>query len=535
MFATAPSIVRSARRWTASFAGLGLAFGLTLTAAPSATAAADAAIAVEAIAQDGPMPEAGPRPPVEFELTYAAGITSSFSGTVYVVLGAGTAPQNVPRPFAADVIIAADVTDWKPNTPLRLNAETARSAPVAFADIEARNYFGVAIMGLVFDAQRPSVLGNVQSRTTPIGAPLFDSMPIKMLIDRPVSKPPARVSPRIFTEDLPSELLTTFHGYPVTIGTTVVVPPGYEFEPDRHYPSRIWIGQNGFNHRVGPRNLGSLEQADGGNDHITVIVEVDTVFGHPLFVDSDTTGPWASALLQEVLPTLEAKYRIDPAARFLNGHAAGSWAGLHLQLRYPDAFAGTFAVSPFPVDFSHFHGMDLYSAKNMYRTADGTPRALGIRADGQPVEPAVATWRREDITASPWGPLRSFESAFSPLTMDGLPRPLFDRTSGEIDPESVEAWSRFDLVRFVREQGDTLPESLDNAITIWVGARDGYRPGPSIDALVAALAEVGIRVDLRVSPEGTHISVADQDQKREVYRVIRDRYAEMQAAADDAG
>jgi enterochelin esterase-like enzyme len=54
-------------------------------------------------------------------------------------------------------------------------------------------------------------------------------------------------------------------------------------------------------------------------------------------VNSANNGPYGDALIQELIPYLEEKFRIsgEPQARVLTGGSTGGWLGLRAYRRFP--------------------------------------------------------------------------------------------------------------------------------------------------------------------------------------------------------
>ncbi len=502
----------------------------SLVLATAAAIAAALAPATPAPAQDmgPPLPEAI-RPPLSLELTYDPGIRDSYTGPVFVVFSVGGPPFMVPRPFDRSPIVRVDVTDWKPDETLTIDASNATSAPMDFEKIEPGRYFIQAFLPTSPESFKPATPGSWASRAMATRSIMFDDVPFELRIERPVRpmRLPDDGSERIITESLRSELLSDFHGTDVELGWTVVLPPGYFIESDRVYPTRFWIGSHGTDHHVGTRALRPLEEYEGGNDIVTVLLDVTSRFGHPLFVDSASSGPWAQALLEELIPRLERDYRLDPRGRFVSGHAAGGWAALWLQLTHPETFAGAWALAPWPASFESWFGMNLYAVENAFIRPDGEPYRYGVWPDGTPTEPARTTWRRERVVGA-GGLFGSFEWAFSPPDADGRPRPFFDPATGAIDREVVEHWSRYDLTRLVERQGEALARSLaDDPIVVKVGGRDNFRLADPARRFVEACREAGIEVRLELDPEGGHADIGTMRYQMAVLKSMVDRFWEI--------
>ncbi len=517
-----------ARRHRAVFSALPAAIAMLCTAAT-------------APAQDvvGPLPGGPPapqleRPPLRMIVTYDAALTDSYTGPVFVVFSAGGPPRMVPRTFGRDAIVAVDVEDWKPGVPLVIDSGNARTGPMDFDEIQPGRYFIQAYMALSADSGKPGDDGNAGSRTVAAREETFNEMPLMLHIDRTL-KPLilGGTHERIVIRSFRSDLLSDFHGEDIELGYTAVLPPGYFIETERQYPTRIWIGAYGTSHQVGPGALRALDRREGGNDVVTLMLDVSTRFGHPMYVDSASSGPWERVLLEEILPRAEAEFRLDPRGRFLIGHAAGAWSALWLQLNHPDAFAGTYAISPWPATLESWFGFDLTTAENALEEPDGTWRSYGMLADGSPVEPAFRTWRREDVLRD-GGMFRSFEWAFSPPGPDGRPRPLFDRLTGVIDEEVRTHWMRYDIMQRLEAGGEELARSLDGRITLRVGGSDGFRATEPTRRLAAALTEAGITFTDEFVPDASHGDIAPITYQMDVVRRIAARYLEIVGSPAEA-
>ena len=62
-------------------------------------------------------------------------------------------------------------------------------------------------------------------------------------------------------------------------------------------------------------------------------------------VDSENNGPYGEAIIKELIPAVEEKFRAirEPWARMLSGGSTGGWIALAHQVLYPDFYGGSFA------------------------------------------------------------------------------------------------------------------------------------------------------------------------------------------------
>ena len=85
-------------------------------------------------------------------------------------------------------------------------------------------------------------------------------------------------------------------------------------------------------------------------------------------MNSANLGPYGDAIVQELIPYLEKKYRGlgEGWARFMYGGSTGGWEAMAAQVFYPEVFNGAYVACPDPIDFRAFTTVDLYEDKNAY-------------------------------------------------------------------------------------------------------------------------------------------------------------------------
>ena len=132
----------------------------------------------------------------------------------------------------------------------------------------------------------------------------------------------------------------------------VYVPPGYDDDPERHYPS-IYIIQGYTGHLSMWRNRSAyrqpfIETADlvfaRGDAPPAIVVYVDawTAYGGSQFVDSPGTGRYHTYLCEDVVEYVDARYRTlpDAAHRGIQGKSSGGFGAMITPMLRPDRFGG---------------------------------------------------------------------------------------------------------------------------------------------------------------------------------------------------
>ena len=129
-----------------------------------------------------------------------------------------------------------------------------------------------------------------------------------------------RIDEHVFASEL---LRTNPLGDPHERPLWVYLPPGYDDEPARAYPS-VYVIQGYTGHVAMWANRGPFRQpfpetADAvfasGEAPPAIVVYVDawTAYGGSQFVDSPGTGRYHSYLCDEVVPWVDARYQIGRA------------------------------------------------------------------------------------------------------------------------------------------------------------------------------------------------------------------------------
>jgi S-formylglutathione hydrolase FrmB len=323
--------------------------------------------------------------------------------------------------------------------------------------------------------------------------------------------------------DFISPVLTQFWGREIHMRGWVLLPPGYENHPAEEYPTVYFthgFGGTlpGLRARYAPILYDRMKQGKIP-EMIWVLLDESSPTGTHEFADSVNNGPWGKALTTELIPRIEAGYRMDArtSGRFLQGHSSGGWATLWLQTHYPKMFGGTWSTSPDPSDFHFFSTIDLYAKNaNFYRDSNGTPTPI-LRDHGQPRATMQQLAGLESVLGDYGGQLSSFEWVFSPRGTDGRPRHLFNRVTGDIDPDVATYWrTHYDIVEYLSRNWNSIGSDLRGKIHLVVGTDDTFYLDGAAHSLESALSRLGGGPHFTFLPGRSHFNV---------YLVGEDRYA----------
>jgi hypothetical protein len=325
---------------------------------------------------------------------------------------------------------------------------------------------------------------------------------------------PAKDSKYIKHERIQSALLTKFWGRPMHLGANVLLPEGWETHPEARYPLFIYHGHfphtfEGFREEPPNPNLkpdySSRFRLEGYNRiqeqyahqfykdwtgpgfprAIVIEIQHPTPFYDDSYaVNSANSGPYGDAIVNELLPYIEKKYRAigQGWSRFMYGGSTGGWEAMADQVFYPDVFNGAYIACPDPIDFRAYTVIDLYKDKNAYFLDDTwkkTPRP-GLRDYLGHISSTVEELNRLELVLGT--KTRSgqqfdvWESTFSPVGPDGYPARIWDKRKGVIDKKVAEYWrEHYDLSAILRRDWDKgLGKKLEGKLHIYVGDMDNY-------------------------------------------------------------
>jgi hypothetical protein len=328
--------------------------------------------------------------------------------------------------------------------------------------------------------------GNLYSEPRQIRLDASEGYTIKLVADQVI--PPIEIPPDdewVHRFRFESPMLSEFWGRPIYLGATVLLPRGYE-QSTISYPVLYNQGHfslgNPLRFRVGGDLYHEWVKGDFPRFIVVTFQHPNPYYDDSYAVNSVNVGPYGDAIMQELIPEVERRYRIiqEPWARLLDGGSTGGWEALALQLFNPDFFGGTWSYCPDPVTFSEYEQIDLYEDENAFYKQyewrrEPIPQQREIDGKIRLTWEQRAHYERVAATRGRSGEQNDIWSAvFGPIGEDGYFRPVFDNLTGVIDHEVAEYWRRYDLLHHLRNNWSTLGPKLEGKLHIYTGDMDTY-------------------------------------------------------------
>ena len=513
----------------------------TKAAPPAALALLLAASFLLAAPAPSPAPSPAPPPapaaaPPRFALSFPVSLSSSpLDGRLLLFLSTDGARE--PRFQVGDgpdtqLVFGVDVEGLAPGREAVIDAQAFGYPLRSLAELPAGEYF---VQGLLHryetfrrsdghvvklpmdrgEGQRWNAApGNLLSAPRKVRLDPRSAEPVRVVLDReipPVAAP--EDTKYIRHERIESKLLTEFWGRPMHLGACLLLPEGFDEHPEARYPLVVFHGHfprtvegfretppdpglkpdysarfrlEGYN-RIEQEYAHELYKTWTGPGFPRVIV-MEIQHANPYYddsyaVNSANLGPYGDAIVRELIPYIEKKYRGLGAgwARSLYGGSTGGWEALAAQVFYPDEFNGCYAACPDPIDFRAYTVVDIYSHRNAYYVDSRwkrTPRPALRNWLGEVSATLEETNHRElalgtnSRSGDQWD---IWQAVFGPVGPDGYPKPIWDKLSGEIDRDVAAHWrENYDLRHILERDWKTLGPKLEGKIHIYCGDMDNY-------------------------------------------------------------
>jgi hypothetical protein len=300
-----------------------------------------------------------------------------------------------------------------------------------------------------------------------------------------------------------SELLSEFWGRPMYLGAYVLLPHGFEANPEARYPLVINHGHfpRGFpefrDHPPTPDLTGyERTRAEYGYDLyqrwterdfprmlVVKIEHANPYYDDSYAVNSQNLGPYGDAIVKELIPYIEGHFRGmgEGWARVMYGGSTGGWEVLGQQIFYPEEFNGAWSFCPDAVDFRQYETIDIYSDDNAYFMRSDwkrTPKPSGRNWLGHPIVTVEEDCHWEMVLGSKgrsgeqWA---IWQAVYGPVGDDGYPAPIWDPLSGDIDHQVADFWrENFDLRHILERDWATLGPKLEGKLRIYTGDMDSW-------------------------------------------------------------
>ncbi len=464
----------------------------------------------------------------QFRLTYDKTITTKpFTGRVFVMLSQrAKEPRTRLSPIRPDPVFAKDVKNWKAGETITLSGEDL-TYPRKFPELNSGSWNVQAVMDLDQGYRKFSTApGNGYSRTKKVD--LDKTRTVKLHLDQIVKPTPFPETDRVKLVDIPSKLLSDFHKRVVRLQAGVILPKSFKSNPKKRYPVIYEIPGFSGTHfgalRAAKRNPTNVD----GVEALYVVLNPSSRWGHHVFADSANNGPCGEALIKELIPYLEKKYRAigNPGSRIVTGHSSGGWSSLWLQVTYPSFFGGVWSTSPDSVDFRAFQDSNIYTEKNIF-FRDGKPIPLVRR--GRTVMLSFRPYSDMDTIMGHGGQLGSFEAVFGPRGKDGRPVPLWDRKTGAINPKIAQAWKKYDIRLILEQNWKRLAPLLKGKIHVYMGGMDTYHLDGATRLLKRSLENLESDAVVEIFPGRSH-NLLDKSIRARIAREMADQFKKNRVA-----
>lgn len=271
----------------------------------------------------------------------------------------------------------------------------------------------------------------------------------------------------------------------------VYLPPGYDAEPERRYPSiyllqgltgqiDMWRNRFPFRRTV-PEMFDELFAAGGAPPCILVWVDCWTSLGGSQFLDSPGTGRYHSYLCDEIVPWVDARYRTLASRehRGVAGKSSGGYGAMVTPMLRPDLFSGLATHAGDALFEACYQPEFPKSVRALREHYGGSFEAFWTDFRSRP----SFTKASDDHLLNDW----CMASCYSADQEVHLP---YDTATGELVPEVWARWLALDPVRMVAERAEVMRSM--RAIYIDAGTRDEWYLDLGAEAFRRALAAVGV-------------------------------------------
>ena len=475
--------------------------------------------------------------PLKFIVSFPTNVRSQpVTGRVLLFLaksGSGEPRSTGLLSMNPQPLFAIDVTNLAPGasvvfTPDKFRAPDALAFPGRLDRLESGSYRAQALIDLDNTTRDFNAgPGNLYSRAVRCELHGARGGAIELSADRAITNKPPKDTDWVKLVEVRSKLLSEFHGRNTFLRAAVILPSSYSSNATVKFPALYLIPGFGGRH-TSAWNWMDSEQGrkwrNGKAAHLRIVLDPDAPFGHSVFANSANNGPVGDALVGELIPEIERRFRAipEPRARLLTGHSSGGWSSLWLQVAYADFFGGCWSTAPDPVDFRAFQTVNIYEDRNGHWTREGSPRP--VARSREKVLLTFQQLNQLEYVAGYGGQLDSFDAVFSPRGSDGRPRQIIGKVTGTIDRSVAEHWKKYDIRLQLEQNWSELAPKLKGKLHVIAAAWDTFYLDPAVEYLRDFLAGKDHGGYVEILP-GDHGSVMTEALRERIEREIAAAFA----------
>jgi hypothetical protein len=255
----------------------------------------------------------------------------------------------------------------------------------------------------------------------------------------------------------------------------VYVPPGYDDDPDRRFPS-VYVIQ-GFTGQIDMWNnrqpfrptftelIDAMFEREEAPPVLVVFVDCWTSLGGSQFLNSPGTGRYLDYLCDEVVSFVDARYRTDARRerRGIQGKSSGGYGAMVAPMLRPELF-GALAS----------HAGDALFEASYQRDFPEISRLLREHYGGS-YEAFWTDFRSRVADTKPWDfplvEMYAYAACYS-ADEDGTVRMPFELETGRLIDDVWQRWLELDPVRMVPRHAETLRSM--RAIWLDAGTKDEW-------------------------------------------------------------
>jgi len=476
--------------------------------------------------------DTGPRFTVQFDEQLTS---DSQDGRLLLMLAKGDSAEprfRIGNSADTQLIFGVNVSDWRAGTQVLVDSNAIGFPLADLSEVPPGKYYVQTLLNRYEDfnlsngktvslppdqgegQQWQRKPGNFYSTPVEIEIMAGHSDPIPVVMDQviPPIEPPADTK-YIKHIRMRSPLLSEFWGEDMFVGAHILLPEGYDENPDARYPLMIFHGHfpadfGGFrpvppdpdleptySARFDVDGYNIIQQQEAHDFYKTwtsddfprfIVVEIQHAtpyYDDSYAVNSASQGPYGDALTYELIPYIEEKFRGvgEGWGRFTYGGSTGGWEAMAVQVFYPDEYNGAFIGCPDPIDFRAYMNLNIYEDKNAYwydsefqklprpASRDYLGNVHASQYDYNRLERVLGDRSRSGQQYDIW------EATYSDMGEDGYPVRLWDKETGEINHDVAEYWrENYDLTHILKRDWATLGPKLEGKLHIYVGDMDNY-------------------------------------------------------------